>query len=198
MLEQLKAWDTQLLLFFNQFHSPAFDSIMLMITRTEFWTPMFLFLVYLIFQDHKKRGWIVLLGVAVTILMTDQITSGFMKPFFQRLRPSHEPSLQGIIHLSADANGNLYFGGLYGFASGHAATTTGVACFIFLLFRRTYKWIGWIFLWAGIMSYTRIYLGVHYPGDILVGGIIGIVFAWIGFRFYLWLDRKIPATQQPS
>lgn len=191
MIDQLKEWDQQLLLFLNQFHTSGLDPVMLMITRTEFWTPLFLYLIYLVFKDYKNKGWIVLLGVAVVILFADQITASLMKPFFHRLRPSHEPALDGILHLVADANGNIYRGGLYGFASSHAANTTGVAFFIFLLFRNTYRWIWTIFIWAFIMSYTRIYLGVHYPGDILIGAMVGIFSGWIGFRFYEWLKSRI-------
>jgi undecaprenyl-diphosphatase len=191
MIEQLKDWDTQFLLFLNQFHTSTLDPIMLTITKTEFWTPLFLLLIYLVFKNYKNDGWIVLLGVGLCILMTDQITSTFMKPFFQRLRPSHEPTLEGIIHLASISVGNFYRGGLYSFASGHAANTTGIACFIFLLFRSTYRWIWTIFIWAFIMSYTRIYLGVHYPGDIIVGALIGLLCGWIAFRFYLWLSGKI-------
>ncbi len=191
MIDQLKEWDQHFLLFLNQFHTSGLDPVMLTITRTEFWTPLFLFLIYLVFKNFKNGGWIVLLGVAVTILLSDQITSTFMKPFFQRLRPSHEPSLDSLLHLVADAQGNIYRGALYGFASGHAANTAGVAFFVFLLFRNTYRWIWTIFLWAIIMSYTRIYLGVHYPGDILVGAMVGIFSSWVGFRFYEWLKTKV-------
>lgn len=191
MLEQLKEWDTRFLLFLNQFHSPDLDPVMLIITKTEFWAPLFLLLIYLVFKNYKFEGWIVLAGVALTVLLTDQITSSLMKPFFQRLRPSHEPSLDGLVHLVADRFGNIYRGGLYGFASGHAANTTGVACFIYLLFRDRYKWIWTIFIWAFIMSYTRIYLGVHYPGDIITGALIGLLCGWVSHRFYLWLNKKV-------
>lgn len=91
-----------------------------------------------------------------------------MKPFFARPRPSHEPGLAGLLHLV-----NGYKGGAYGFASSHAANTFGVAMFIYLLFRSRYAWISAIFVWAAVMSYTRIYLGVHYPGDIFAGALVG-------------------------
>ncbi len=100
-----------------------------------------------------------------------------MKPFFARLRPSQDPSVQTLLHLV-----DGYRGGLYGFASGHAANTMGVAFFVWLSMRSVYRWIGLIFIWAIVMTYTRIYLGVHYPGDILVGGVIGLFCGWIGYK----------------
>ena len=182
MLERLKEFDEQLFLFLNQFHSEWLDQVVFLITRTEFWIPLYALLIYLIFRNYKKEGWLVLLGVIITIILADQITSSLMKPFFLRLRPSHEPSLVGLIHIVQE-----YRGGMYGFASSHAANTTGVAFFIFLLFKNKYRWIWMIFIWAFVMSYTRIYLGVHYPGDILVGMLVGLGSGYTGYRFYLWL-----------
>ncbi len=192
MLEQLKTWDEQLLIFLNQFHSPAFDSIAFYVTKTEFWVPLYAFLLYLIFKDPKKEGWFAVAGIVVSIILTDQITSALMKPYFERLRPSHEPALEGILHLV-----NNYRGGLYGFASGHAANTTGIAVLCFLLLRPTYPLAWTIFFWAAIMSYTRIYLGVHYPGDILAGALVGVVSGYLAFRFQLWLKAKVKHKARP-
>jgi undecaprenyl-diphosphatase len=185
MLEQLKDWDQQLLLFLNGLHADILDPVAFYLTKTEFWVPLYAFLLFLIFRDHKKQGWFIMAGVVVCLFLTDRITSGLMKPFFERLRPSHEPSLEGVLHLV-----NNYRGGLYGFASSHAANTTGIALFIFLLMRGTYRWAWMMFLWAGIMSYTRIYLGVHYPGDILVGMLLGLACGYAAFRLQRWLRKR--------
>ncbi len=191
MLEQLKAWDEQLLIFLNQFHSPAFDSIAFYLTKTEFWIPLYAYLLYLIFRDQKKEGWFAVAGIVLSIIITDQITAGFMKPYFERLRPSHEPALEGIVHLV-----NNYRGGLYGFASSHAANTTGIAVLVFLLLRPKYPLAWTIFFWAAIMSYTRIYLGVHYPGDILAGALVGMGAGYLAFRFHLWLKAKVKLKER--
>lgn len=186
MLEQLKAWDEQLLIFLNQFHSPTFDAAAFYLTKTEFWIPLYAYLLYLIFRDQKKEGWFAVAGMVVSIIITDQLTAGLMKPYFERLRPSHEPALEGLLHLV-----NNYRGGLYGFASSHAANTTGIAVFVFLLLRPSYPFVWTIFLWAAIMSYTRIYLGVHYPGDILVGALVGMGCGYLAFRLHLWVKAKV-------
>ena len=105
-----------------------------------------------------------------------------MKPYFARLRPSREPTLEGLIHLVEG-----YKGGQFGFASSHAANTFGLATFFYLAFGKTKRWVVWLFVWAAFMTYTRIYLGVHYPGDILVGSIVGVVSAFVGFKLSNWL-----------
>lgn len=185
-MESLLELDKDLLLFLNSFHTDWLDPIMFWLTKTIVWLPLYLFLLYLIIREFKKQTWVVLIGIGITILLADQITSGLMKPFFERLRPSREPSLEGLIHLV-----NGYTGGKYGFASGHAANTFGTATFFFLLFRNKHPWIKWIFVWAALMTYTRIYLGVHYPGDILVGGLIGCLVGWIGYKTCSFLFRKL-------
>jgi len=189
-MESLIELDKKLLIYLNGFHADWLDPIMLQLTKTQFWIPLYLFLIYLIFKNFSTRGWIIMAGVALAILLADQITSSLMKPFFMRLRPSQEPTLQGLVHIVND-----YKGGLYGFASSHAANTFATALFVWLLFRKTYNWMVFIFVWAVLMTYTRIYLGVHYPGDIFVGAIVGLLSGWAGFEFYRLLDRKIKSLK---
>jgi undecaprenyl-diphosphatase len=189
-MEKIVELDKKLLLYLNGFHHPLLDPIVLLITNTWFWTPLYLLLVYLIVRHFKNEWWIFLLGIVLTILLADQITSGLMKPYFERLRPSREPSLQGLVHLV-----DGYTGGKFGFASSHAANTLGTATFFFLVFKVHRKYFIWLFLWAAILTYTRIYLGVHYPGDILVGGIIGVLSGFAGYKFSFWLKRKIDKRQ---
>jgi undecaprenyl-diphosphatase len=190
MIEWLKELDRELLLYLNSFHTPFFDPIMLLITKTLFWLPLYLFLLYLIIKYFKKDWWIVIIGIAVVILLTDRITSGFMKPFFERLRPSREPSLEGLVHLVMKSSGKYYTGGTFGFASSHAANTFGTAMFFWLIFRHRYQWMWVLFVWATVMTYTRIYLGAHYPGDILVGLLIGLGCGWVGYKVQQWIWRK--------
>lgn len=182
VLHDLMELDRRLLVWLNSFHADWLDPVMYYTSQTLFWLPLYLFLVWLIIKDFRKEWWIPMIGIGVTILIADQVTASIMKPFFARLRPSQEPALQGIVHLVRDHNGEIYTGGLYGFASSHAANTFGTATFFTLLFRSRHGWIKWLFLWAALMTYTRIYLGAHYPGDILVGGIIGVLGGWLGYK----------------
>lgn len=189
MIDKLIEWDKALLLFLNGFRASWLDPVILLLTHTFFWLPLYLFLLYVVIKTFKKKAWMPLLGITITILLTDRITSGFMKPYFQRLRPSRDPSLDGLVQLVTDFSGEVYYGGLYGFASSHAANTFGTAFFFWLLFRKTKSWIVWLFPWAIVMTYTRIYLGAHYPGDILVGGLVGVLCGWIGFQTYRLITR---------
>lgn len=191
-METLIELDKKLFLFLNSMHHPLLDPVMFYLTQTFFWLPLYTFLIFLIFKKYEKSGWYILLGAVVTIILADQITSSLMKPFFARFRPSHEPSLSDTVHLVKNYFGEgVYRGGLYGFASSHAANTFGTALFVWLMLKPFYRWMGWIFLWAAVMTYTRIYLGVHYPGDILVGAVVGLGSGWVGFRFSKWLlNRK--------
>lgn len=195
MIEKLLEWDQQLLLWLNSIRHPSLDPAVYLISQTWFWIPLYGVLLWMIIKDYRREVWIILAGIIFTIVFADQFTGSFMKPFFGRLRPSHEPALEGLIHLVRNLSGEIYTGGRYGFASGHAANTFGTATFFFLLLRPKHKWIVWLYAWAVLMTYTRIYMGVHYPGDILVGGLIGVAAGWMGFRFCLWaLARRKAAT----
>ena len=180
MIDYLIELDKQLFLFFNGMYATWLDPVMEVFSKTPASIPLYAFLLYHIYGAYKQRTWGILLSVGLLILMTDQFTSGLMKPFFERPRPSHEPTLEGMIHLI-----NGYSGGNYGFASSHAANTFGIAMFLSCLLKLQKPWINWLFLWAAFVSYTRIYQGVHYPGDIIVGALIGVAFGWLVFKLYI-------------
>lgn len=165
--------DREIFLALNDLNAPWLDQPMFVLSNTLVWFPLYIFLLYLIYKKYQADSWIILIAIAVMITLSDQITSSIMKPFFERLRPSRDPALEGMIHFV-----NGYRGGLYGFASSHAANTFGTATYLCLLFpgRRS---LLLLFLWAAFVSYTRIYLGVHYPGDLLAGAIVGALCAML-------------------
>lgn len=185
MIEQLKIWDEDLFLWLNSFHTDWLDVINFQLSQTYTWLPFYAILIFFIYKVEQKNSWWVIGGVALTILISDQVTSGFMKPFFERLRPCHDERWDGIIH------NYLRCGGLYGFASSHAANTFGLAAFLNLKMKGKLRFLPWLFLWASVISYTRIYLGVHYPLDILVGALVGVAAGLISWFVIVFVRREI-------
>lgn len=184
MIDKLTEFDQELFRFLNKFHAAWLDPVMVFLTSTWAWLPLYGYLLFLIFKRFKVHTWVILLGITLTLVFANEITSSLMKPYFERLRPSWSPALESVIHLV-----NGYKGGRFGFASSHAANTFGAATFMVLLFKsKSLPWKASLFLWPVIASYTRIYLGVHYPGDILVGGAVG---ALCGIFFFLCTSRAL-------
>ena len=184
MIEAIKNWDEAAFLWLNSFHSSALDPIVLQLTQTISWIPLYVLLLYQIYRiDPKNTAWI-LAGVMLTILLSDQVTSGLMKPYFERLRPCHDPRWEGMMHLYGRC------GGLYGFVSSHAANTFGLATFLTLKLGKKQKAIAWLFLYALLVGYTRIYLGVHYPLDVFFGAVVGVLAAVFSWLCVVVLKRK--------
>jgi undecaprenyl-diphosphatase len=185
MIEIITKWDEAAFLWLNSFHSEAVDPIVLQLTKTITWIPLYLLVLYQIYRlEAKNTAWI-LGGVMLTILLADQVSSGLMKPYFERLRPCHDPRLEGILHLYGRC------GGLYGFVSSHAANTFGLATFLTLKLGKKQKAFAWLFLYALLVSYTRIYLGVHYPLDLFFGAGVGVLAAFFSWFCVVVIKRKI-------
>ena len=184
MLEFLKNIDTQLFVFLNGIHSPAWDKIMWWITGTNSWIPMYAIIVGYIIYKFRWKAIITLIFIAMVVTLTDQISVHGFKEVFQRLRPCHNPELKNIVHLV-----NNKCGGKFGFVSSHAANTFGVAFFLSNLFKNKYFSI-FIFLWASVVSYSRIYLGVHYPFDILGGAALGSILGFLVYIAHNFTQRK--------
>jgi undecaprenyl-diphosphatase len=180
MLEFLKHIDTQLLLFLNSHNCPFMDKVMWLISERNTWLPLYLIMLGFVIYKYKKQSWIILLGIVVLIVLSDQISSGLIKPLVERLRPSHDPMISTQLHIV-----NNYRGGLYGFVSSHASNTFAIAVFLSLLFKRK-AFTVCILIWAAIVSFSRIYLGVHYPGDVMCGALLG---TGIGFAVMFAINK---------
>jgi undecaprenyl-diphosphatase len=175
MFSYFESLDQSLFLWLNGFHSSWGDEVMWIISSKWIWIPLYLFILFKLIQTYKKQIYKILLMIAVIIALSDGISSGIIKDSVKRYRPSHNTEISNQVHVYTEPNGNEYRGGQYGFVSSHAANCFAVALFVFLLLKRKTKQWGWLFLWASIVAYSRIYLGVHYPADVLGGAFVGVI-----------------------
>jgi undecaprenyl-diphosphatase len=181
ILTYLNDIDTNLFLFLNGIHSPAFDTIFAWITNKKSWIPLYLLLFFITALKFKWKTVFIALAIGLLVLMADKISVLLFKEVFERLRPCHNPDITNIVHII-----DGHCGGKYGFVSSHAANSFAVAVFSGFLLKNHYKFILPILLfWATLVSYSRVYVGVHYPGDILFGGILGCIIGVL----VLWLTK---------
>ena len=197
MIELIDSIDKEILVWLNGFHNPFMDTIMWYVSSAPFWIWFYVILLIFLLKtrsaiwpkvDFKQLAFIVV-SISVAILLADQISSGFFKPFFGRLRPSHSPELEGLVHLLTNPDGETYKGGQFGFVSSHAANSFAIAWFASALLQMRKAWVI-MMIWAALVSYSRIYLGVHYLGDITGGAIIGMLSGAVAAKLYFYLNSK--------
>lgn len=184
MIDFLTNLDSQLFLFLNGLHSEFWDSIMWWVSGKEEWIPLYMVLLgWLIFR-FKWRILYLIPFIVLLIVLSDQI-SVLIKNTVQRFRPTHDPEIGNLVNTL-----NNYRGGKYGFVSSHAANSFALAIFTSLILKNRWFTV-FIFFWAALVSYSRIYLGVHYPGDILFGALLGIALGMVTFWLWNMSNEKI-------
>ena len=204
-MNTLISLDQQWLLAINGWHAEWADVLMWYVSKSTTWLPLYALLVgcvgyrfgiqwYLSTQNTSNyrftallRVLIVFAGFAVAVGLSDFVSSGIIKPWVCRLRPTHEPALAGMLHLV-----NGYTGGMYGFVSSHAANTMACALLFSLLYRNKYATVA-LMLWVALNCYSRMYLGVHYPGDIIGGLLVGTLVAGLTYAVARHLLKRLDA-----
>ncbi len=179
MIDQLLHWDTQFLLFLNDFHHAFADPIVKELSGKWIWIPMYISIAGLVWRRFGwKNALILILAVGAALAITDYSCAKLIRPFFERLRPANtENPISAWVHIVEN-----YRGGRYGFPSCHAANSFALATSTSLMLKvRWYTWF--IFIWALFQCYTRVYLGVHYPGDLLVGACVGSMWGFLAYYF---------------
>ncbi len=185
MLESLIHTDQELFLRLNALHSEFFDSIMWIISGKYTFVPLYVAVAAWMIYKYRVQGIILVVMGILLFAASDIISTQALKETIHRLRPCHQPGIMEQVHLVRS-----HCGGLYGFVSSHASNTFSFALFTALALKK--RWYGiFIFLWAALVSYSRIYLGQHYPGDLIGGALLGLLLGWMVYKAYLAISRRI-------
>lgn len=177
--------DKDLLLTLNGSDSIFWDGCMKVYTTMAIWIPLILMLLYVLIKNNNiKNFFLLILIIGAVVALSDRISSGICKPFFERWRPTNDPVLMHIVDVTDGIRG-----GSYGFTSSHAANSFGIATFIMLLIKSKVLSISLI-IWASMNAFTRMYLGVHYPGDIIAGTLIGVTVGWSMYKLYCFIQKR--------
>ncbi len=184
--------DYQTLIFLNRSHNPLLDQIMWQISGNLLWLPLYLVILFLVIKSYKSSSWLILLWIILTVAVSDFTSVHLFKNVFHRLRPCHNQFLHVFLHLVHN-----HCGGNYGFISSHAANTFALATIVSLVLKR--QWLSaTMFFYASIVSISRIYLGVHYPTDVLGGMIWGLFVGFLMFKILTLTQKTINSSHGQS
>lgn len=189
-IEWIEALDIQLLLLINGLSSPFLDNLMWTFSSKLFGVPFYLIFIFILFKNKPFRSAITCTFLLVLVVVLSDLTAKYcFKEVFQRFRPSHNLILKDQLTFLNKPDGTFYIGGLYGFISSHACNMFALSFLFYKYIKNIFPKSIWLLLfWASLISFSRIYLGVHYPSDVIVGGIVGIVIAQ--FLYYLSNEFK--------
>lgn len=190
MLSDLISLDRSLTLAVNGWHSPWADTLMWYVSKAWIWIPLYVLLLALIVKEYRKASWVVIAGLVLLVGIVDWTSVHWFKDVFMRLRPGHDPVLEGLIRIPYDR------GGLYGFISSHASNHFAIAVFVTAFLGHRYKILHWgvLYFWAALICYSRIYLGRHFVGDVVVGSVWGVLWALL----LIYLTRLSLSRLYPS
>ena len=191
-MEEIILEDKQAMIFLNNLGSSTFDPFWILVSEKWFWIPLYIIFLYFLYKNFNKKSlFYILLFVALGITASDQIANIF-KFGFERLRPCHDPSLEGLLR-------EVKCGGKFGFYSAHSSNSFFVATYLTMLLGKKIKQLPYfLFVWAAIVAYSRVYLGMHFPGDIIIGAIMGILLALFFGTLAKKVIKKSEATTQDS
>ena len=184
MIDYLMDIDAEALLAVNGLHDLFQDAFWWMVSAKWSSLLLVLSLLWILLHKNRRHALLVVAMLAVAVLVADQVSSGLIKHLVERLRPTHDPSLENAVHVI-----NGYRGGLYGFVSSHAANFFAIATLVSLIMRHRLVAIA-LYGWALVQCYSRMYLGVHYPGDILGGIVVGLLAGWLVWCLMRWIQHR--------
>ena len=192
LLDKIIQYDKDLLVYLNGLGTENWDGVWLLITNQLSWIPLYLLFFYMIFRSFGwKKGLGLMLLTALLVTFSDQFTV-FIKNYFERLRPNRDPSINEVIRILKNNSS-------FSFVSGHATTSTAVTLLMHLRLKKYYPYTGLFFIWPLLFSYSRVYLGVHFPIDVLTGALLGLLIGYsffnLSFILLKWIDNK---SKQPS